>query len=420
MFGASITEVMLGLIFVYILLSLLVSQVNQIVANILDLRARQLRVRLEDVLLDEEIERKLLSHPLVGVLKPPRNDEDVRNGKQQISSVTSLPSKTFAQALINILSDPYLDAYAAITQVENIEERENLRNILNQLKAYINEPSSASAVFSQFSEAVHALEPTDREDRRALLRTLGPLQNAIRNIQTGNSGLLMILDGVNRVNNRAFQQAMESILSTVQNFNEAEIAIEEWYENKMAQTRNLYARTMQYMSLVVGLIFAVVLNIDSLYLARTLWNDSALRDQVSSAAVAAAVDPNFEATINSDGEITASGDFDAIIASYQAAELLLEQLLELRLPIGWVYRTPEATVPESEVFVYDPTTDGRNLYNLIPFVADGWLLNILTKITGLAITSFAVAQGAPFWFDLLRRITGQNKRDEEDRMRTTE
>jgi hypothetical protein len=36
----------------------------------------------------------------------------------------------------------------------------------------------------------------------------------------------------------------------------------------------------------------------------------------------------------------------------------------------------------------------------LPSTAGGWLL----KILGIALSSFAIALGAPFWFDVLNKI----------------
>jgi hypothetical protein len=53
----------------------------------------------------------------------------------------------------------------------------------------------------------------------------------------------------------------------------------------------------------------------------------------------------------------------------------------LKLPIGW----PDTAAPE---------------------LSDPWFFSFfLRKLIGLAVTIFAVSQGAPFWFDLLNKLT---------------
>ena len=82
----------------------------------------------------------------------------------------------------------------------------------------------------------------------------------------------------------------------------------------------------------------------------------------------------------------------------------LKQLLDLRLPIGWTLENPG----DNEL-VLDPALasrdDARNLAMFWPGTNPDWFGLFLRKLIGIAITTIAVAQGAPFWFDLLRRLT---------------
>jgi hypothetical protein len=412
---SAILEVIIGMVFIYILLSLLVSQINTIVANTLNIRSEQLRKRVEAIIFDDDMQKRILAHPVVQIVQPPNTKKppaEMQIEEFETTRVSTLPPKTFAQAMINVLSDPFLSLYAAISSVENDEERERLEMIANQIKANVNDPQRANAALTQLHETVVALEPPNRRDRRSLLRTLGPLQNSLRNIQSGNSGLLMVLDGVSQVNNAAFQRAMETVLSGVQNVKEAEYAIEEWFDNRLSQTKDMYGRTMQYFSLGFGLIIAVLLNVDSLYIAQTLWNDPALRQRVSTAAqtvdLSTAV-ADAQPILDEEGNpISADDTFSEqeIEQSVENAQDTLDQLLDLRLPIGWNYR-PTGWTSAAENLGYDPQSDRRNLANFLPWYNGNWLSYLLTKIGGLGITAIAVAQGAPFWFDILRRLTGQ-------------
>lgn len=411
MLQSAILEVIIGMVFVYILLSLLVSQINTVVANVLNIRAEQLRKRLEGVVFDEDLQVRLLAHPVVGIIRPTETG-DV-NKRTKTERVGKLEPRTFTKALLNILSDPYLGIHSALTKVKNRQERESISRIVNQLKVNIHDPARANALLGQLHETITQLEPQDRADRKALLRTLGPLQVAIRSAQAGEeSRFATLLDGVSRVENTAFQQAMETVLSGVQTIDDARVSIEEWYDQKMGQTKDMYGRTMQYLSLFVGLVLAILLNIDSLHIAQTLWNDPALRTTVSAAAESANIggmiaDTNaaLESATTPDEDITPEERAAALEDSVGAARNTLDQILELRLPIGWTFQRP-VSVDDNLLPIYDPLTDSRNLYNLLP-TSGAWLGNVLAKVAGLLITAISTAQGAPFWFDILRRLSGQ-------------
>lgn len=409
MLQSAVIEVIIGMVFMYILLSLLVSQINTVVANLLNIRAEQLRKRLEDVVFDNDLQTRLLAHPVVGIIRPTHDGGDPKKVKTE--RVSQLDPTTFTKALVNVLSDPYLNIYSGLSLVKDKKERERLSSMVNQLKANANDPTRANAILTQLHETITQMEPADRPDRRALLRTLGPLQSSIRNLQMGNSGLATLLDGVSRVENVAFQRAMETVLAGVTSIDEARLSIEQWYDQKMSQTKDMYGRTMQYLSLLVGLLLALFLNIDSLHIAGTLWNDPALRATVSAAAESVDIGGMIQETDAALQESLADGETltpeqraAALEDSVAAAQNTLNQLLELRLPLGWTYRTPDS-VSDNLLGIYDPMTDSRNLYTLLPTSGD-WLGNVAAKVAGLLITAIAVAQGAPFWFDILRRLTG--------------
>ena len=62
----------------------------------------------------------------------------------------------------------------------------------------------------------------------------------------------------------------------------------------------------------------------------------------------------------------------------------------------------------ADLSVLDPLRDTRNLWNVLPGGNPGWFGLLVEKLVGLLLTTIAVMQGAPFWFDLLRRATGRN------------
>ncbi|MFZ4813430.1 MAG: hypothetical protein ACOYL5_02760 [Phototrophicaceae bacterium] len=439
MLDSAIIQVIIGMVFVYILLSLLVSQINQIISNLMNIRGHQLRQRIENIIQDESLQEQILSHPIVGVIHPAASETELQNRQTRTAKISNVASSTVAKAILNVLADPYVNMYAALTKVKDKLERERLQNLVNQIRVNISDTEQANVLLQQLHEMILALQPEDREDRRTLLRNLRELQIAIHDQQTPSPGMLPLLNGVNQVRNTAFQQTMETVLSGVQRVEDAQLALEQWFDDKMSQTKDRYQRTMGYFSLGIGLLLAVLLNVDSLQLARTLWTDSALREQVSLAANAAFTIGTEQAAsdANNNGGLFGLAPTDpsaepdtvqVVVNSFQDAQLILGDLLELHLPIGWTLRFPidaqaqvvgaEAVAQGASAALYDPLKDTRNLYNIVPFVSPNWLVNLLVKLAGLFVTAFGVAQGAPFWFDVLRRISGQQSPSKAEQSQT--
>jgi hypothetical protein len=97
-------------------------------------------------------------------------------------------------------------------------------------------------------------------------------------------------------------------------------------------------------------------------------------------------------------------------ASVQAARSTLNDLLNLRLPIGWNYRSVDETVlasTEESALLLDPGWDSRNIWNFIPGNNPNWLSLVVQKVIGLLLTTVAIAQGAPFWFDIFAKLSAR-------------
>jgi len=95
MFGSQILEVVIGIIFVYWLLSLISSSLNEIISRIFSMRARDLERGIRNLLEDPdgtELAKKFYDHSLIRGLK--------RKGKNP----SYIPSRTFALALMDIIT----------------------------------------------------------------------------------------------------------------------------------------------------------------------------------------------------------------------------------------------------------------------------------------------------------------------------
>lgn len=91
MFGSEILEVAIGLAFVYLLLSLICSAVNEWIASLFKMRSITLEKGIKNLLNDPNEAKRLYEHPLIKVLY---------RGEGKPSYI---PSRTFALALLDIV-----------------------------------------------------------------------------------------------------------------------------------------------------------------------------------------------------------------------------------------------------------------------------------------------------------------------------
>jgi hypothetical protein len=139
--------------------------------------------------------------------------------------------------------------------------------------------------------------------------------------------------------------------------------IETWFNSGMDRVSSWYKRQTQWILLLIGLVIAVILNVDSVKVATELYRNDTLR----AGAVAQA------------GAVTKSGTMPADFTNTAMATLD-----KLKLPIGW-QDYESKPVPCKAGF--------QELFCIVYASFFGWL-----------ITAIAISFGAPFWFDLLNKL----------------
>jgi hypothetical protein len=128
--------------------------------------------------------------------------------------------------------------------------------------------------------------------------------------------------------------------------------IGDWFDARMEALSRRYKTHVKWALLCVGLVVAVAFNVDALGAGQRLYRDDALRAAISQQA----------------SSIVQSCENEAD-PSACAREGVQEIDPAIRLPVGW------------------PDDNGVDA----------------TQILGWLITGIALGQGAPFWFDLLRK-----------------
>jgi hypothetical protein len=143
------------------------------------------------------------------------------------------------------------------------------------------------------------------------------------------------------------RHALLSIIDTSSDMPSARAGVEAWYNAGMDRVSGVYKRRIQRVTLGVSAALTLVLGVDTIAIASTLWQEQGVRTALTGAASA---------------------------ASGNGLEDALNTLSQVGLPLGWI---------------------------VLPQTFFGWFL----KVVGLLVTIFAVSLGAPTWFDLLKRFS---------------
>jgi len=447
MLDSQIIDVAIGMIFVFSVLSILVTQLNTLILNVLNLRAKQLKEGLMNLVTDKELQAKVLAHPLIRMVEDTVRPQEKLNRQEQSDIVHSQPTKvtyiapsTFVEALLSLLTSEsdasiFLTLTEAINALPNDDTKVLLRESVRDFRSFgTTDTREIRQLILQLPNETH---------KQILSYALEEVENALGRLPARNGQLIPLLEGIRKIKDPAFKDTINTILVTAQGLDDARAKLQNWFNDGMDRISELYQRRIQYISLAVGFILAFLLNADALQIANAFWEDPALRQAVAETAKANisqleeqigtlptptpippttsdAIPPQPE-TLPEISGTTSEDSEEQRVESQQAAEAAVQQssqqvsdtvqkLLDLQLPIGWEYTpiTEELVATSQLAGLPDPRGNLRNTWNLLPGNNPDWFSTIIRKLIGFAVTMVAVAQGAPFWFDLLRRLSGGN------------
>jgi hypothetical protein len=276
-------DVFIGLAFLYFLLSIVCSSINEAIATALNLRAKTLEAAIRSLLGDDAAAKAFYANWRVGQLcKPARL-------MLRVKKPSYIPSRTFALAI--------LDAFAPAAETPS-------QDILVRAQTLVGSASN---------EKVRKF-----------------LADALAETTTDCDKLMAAIE-------RPFNQVMERASG--------------WYK-----------RRVQLILFVIALVLAAGINADSFTIGQRLWKDDVLR---------AAVVTQAQTTVND----TRAACAKAGATPAQAAGNCFSEVKQLDLPLGWSTTSSPSTAEEG-----------------------------LAKAAGILLTAFALALGAPFWFDTLSKL----------------
>jgi len=441
MFGMEILDVVIGLIFVYLLLSLFATAVNEYIAAVLNLRGKELARGLGRLLDDldnkqsltkaraamaEEVDEaaararkaamtlteKLYNHQLI---KPLRS-QGMFTGRTRLPSY--IPARSFAPALLDQLG--YKDHSATAPEQTEADEPETaaekrVKGVVELLKK--ESPADVREQIGDLKErlADSALPP---EFRLGLLNSATAAQTKLQNLHD---------------------------------------SVEVWFNNAMDRVSGSYKRKTQIILFLIGLVTAVMLNADTIQMWRQLAENDELATAMANRAAATAEalddarrneDVPADTTAADSNQVTASApgredtataaadttndslpapnpnpgqrqgtttgsdttttDTSAVARAERVYQIALARLDSMELKLGWT-RGEAVRIGVAHPWREGgtkPLARGEELKKVRP---DFWPFNdkfgpFMLKVFGLLLTAIAISLGAPFWFDLLNKV----------------
>jgi hypothetical protein len=181
---------------------------------------------------------------------------------------------------------------------------------------------------------------------------------------TSPNQLQLLREAICKMEKSQVRQALLTLINAADdNVNELRTNIEAWYDSTMDRVAGWYKRRIQVMLFIIGIVLAIATNADTITITKSLSQDNTLRASLVSITQEYA---KSRPDVPSDNPQQRVKDNLNLIQSYG-------------LPLGWNRADPR----------------------MVPNTWEGWS----AKAVGWLLTAAAISLGAPFWFDLLNKIT---------------
>ena len=347
-----ILGVAIGIVFVFLLLSILTSWIQEYIATWREFRSKDL-VNIFQNMLDPNTDKlegvKKLNEKWAEGIDASAADQLTKNAVKalyenqtfkSLSKPGKLPSyvssRDFTVALFDLLSKAGKDALTKLeTDAQSKPEKEAHK-----------EPETEA----------HKEPETEAQKKRKI--TLENITAGIEIIGDENKALKERLQSL--INNAVVvEDEIEDQLVAFRN------NVYHWFDSSMERASGWYKRKAQILAIIIGIIVAVLFNADTIAISQSLWKDSALRESMGKAAEVLIIE----------GEATKAKEAQKLLG-------------ELGFPLGW-------SLQLSDIDQETPQ-DPRDFPNTV----GGWAL----KVLGLLITGLAISQGSSMWFDVLGQL----------------
>jgi hypothetical protein len=400
---SGIIEVAIGLILVFLLLSLLTSSLNELAAQVLRRRAEYLKQGIKD-LLGDRLAKDFYRHPLVEALR--QKERRAESSKERRRDPAYIPSELFSRTVVSILADASTTLAALIPQHD---AGSSLDITIDSDIGFPRTPEFNVRIDDEIFRVVEIRGPkkwrvtSTVANRAPSEHKVGSRVSQVQS-QLSSSGDVIdrVTSAIEGLPDSGVRDALRAFLTTAdKKLDRWQGDIEKWFDDKMERVSGWYKRKTKLLLFLWGLLLAIMFNADTILLTNALWNNDTLRESVVAQAERMAQAPAPAVTNGTPApEVSASpcpvqpspAPSPPLEAqSLECVTTQVQNLEALKLPLGW----PNLAEWSWSEWSWQVMDDARVWQSGPEFIV---------KILGLLITAFALTFGAPFWFDLLNKF----------------
>jgi hypothetical protein len=375
MLGLDMLDVAIGVVFVFLLVSLIASAVAEAFENFLKYRASDLEKGILEMLRgDTKLLREVYEHPLILSLYECGSHKEAKEANKLPSYI---PARSFALAMMDLfMSTDEKSGAAGATPADA--------------------PISAPVAGDVAADPANRIADNAANIRDVADTVVNKLREVAKKAQPDATDRLTPEQRLEAMPADVAKMLVTAIDAASGDASKVRANIEGWFNASMDRVSGWYKRRNHQILVGIGLLLAIAFNIDTISILQSLWTNKGMRD----AAVAAAgsfskAQAEADKTTPSTAPKTADADATAIrdkVSNYTKA------LDSLKLPIGW-----QADIEAVQYAARkNAEKSGKKTTN-----QNAWCIAMSTvpnHLIGWIITAAAVSFGAPFWFDALNKI----------------
>lgn len=351
-----ILEIVIGLIFIYLLLSLLASTVQELVASLVSLRGKML---LKAILKLLEVEN------LAGTEDEAARKKILEEFKQKI-----INSKVYKKYSSKFLWIEQLPSYLSAEQVTGLIQDLMAEEADSAPPSMVGE-RGLDAPAAPVSRGMSMLDAVQQSDLKKQLSII------TGNAPAGGGGMgLRSLDS----NPEDEETAMDT----------AKAAFKVHYDEIMDRATDWYKRSVHISLIAIGMVLAVAFDADTFKIFNSLTDNPDDRQELMTLAESFVANNKIEtyAIPPRDSNATDSAKLVRVTELTGLVDsILVNEIRKIPSPLGLGW------TPTYNQQLATAESNGRSA-----------VLFFLIKLFGWFITALAMSLGAPFWFDLLQKV----------------
>ena len=339
---STIISIVISLTLIYLVFSIVTSEIQEIIANFFNLRAKNLQQSIISLLGEHQEHTNLFTSILTDILGTKKDPDKF--------PITSKIYEHYLTPHLNTTKEPNTKT----TQISHIQSYQFAHGLISVVKEALEYENKKSLV--QENEIIH-------EDH---------LQEVIDNLQTSP-----LPDKLKKDFSYLLKRSKTKLTETEKGLRSLEQEVQDWFDKSMEYSSEIYRQKAKILSFVLGFVLVLAFNIDTINIINKLSKSEVLTTNFNNLAIE---------VIESNSDFTSCSETDDEVNMKSCIKDLQDRLNIAannidNLPVGW-----NLSAPFKEQFI--PLN--------IP--------NVFNAIIGWLISAVAISLGAPFWFSVMRNL----------------